>query len=95
MICNDLVESIKRVMTSNNFIIRTYEEGVKLLSINDLTSSKFSLQRLLDTKVGRFTDSLQVQITDSRIIIAATSNERINGKWKSSIQVRKVAIAEI
>ena len=83
-------------MTSNNFIIRTEEEGVKLLSINDLTSSKFELQHLLDSKMGCYTDSLQIQITDSHIIIAATSNERVDGgKWKSSINVRKVAIAEI
>ena len=82
-------------MTSNNFIIRTFEEGVKLLSINDLTSSKFELQRLLDTKDGGPSDSLHVQITDSHIIIAATSNEEGDDGYKSSIQVRKVAIAEI
>ena len=82
-------------MTSNNFIIRTEEEGVKLLSINDLTSSKFSLQRLLDTKDGGPTDSLQVQITDSHIIIAATTNEWVDDGLKSSIKVRKVEIAEI
>ena len=82
-------------MISKMFIIRTYKEGVKLLSINDLTSSKFELQRLLDTKMARFTDSLQVQITDSHIIIAATSNEWVDNGFKSTIQVRKVAIAEI
>jgi hypothetical protein len=83
-------------MTSNNFIIKTKEEGVKLLSINDLTSSKFSLQRLLDTEGDGPPDSLQVQITDSHIIIAATSNERVDvGEYKSSIQVRKVEIPEI
>ena len=87
--------SIKRVMTSNNFIIRTIEDGVKLLNINDLTSSKFSLQRLLDTERGGSTDSLQVQITDSHIIIAATSNEDVSEGWKSSIKVMKVAISEI
>ena len=47
-------------MTTNKFIIKTYEEGVKLLSINDLISSKFSLQHLLDTKSYGFTDNLQV-----------------------------------
>jgi hypothetical protein len=82
-------------MTSNNFIIRTSEDGVKLLNINDLTSSKFSLQRLLHTIGDSRTDSLQVQITDSHIIIAANSNERVDGKWKSSIKVMKVAISEI
>jgi hypothetical protein len=82
-------------MTSNNFIIRTEEERVKLLSINDLTSSKFSLQHLLHTEWGGGRDSLQVQITDSHIIIAATSNEIVDGKWKSTIKVMKVAIAEI
>jgi hypothetical protein len=82
-------------MASNNFIIRTYEEGVKLLSINDLTSSKFSLQHLLHTEWGGYTDSLQVQITDSHIIIAATSNEWVGDGCKSSIKVMKVPIAEI
>jgi hypothetical protein len=37
-ISKDSVVSIKRVMTTNNFIIKTVEEGVKLLSINDLKS---------------------------------------------------------
>ena len=95
MICNDDVRSIKRVMTSNNFIIRTDKDGVKLLNINDLTSSKFSLQRLLDTKGSGWTDSLQVQITDSHIIIAATNNEKVEDGHKSSIKVMKVAISEI
>jgi hypothetical protein len=82
-------------MTTNNFIIRTFKDEVKLLSINDLNSSKFSLQRLLYTKEDGGTDSLQVQINDSHIIIAATSNEEVYGKLKSSIKVRKVAIEEI
>ena len=47
-------------MTTNKFIIKTYKEGVKLLSISDLISSKFFLQHLLDTKSYGFTDNLQV-----------------------------------
>ena len=82
-------------MKSNIFIIRTFEEGVKLLNINDLTSSKFSLQHLFHIEKAGVIDSLQVQITDSHIIIAATSNEEVDYKWNSSIKVIKVAIAEI
>ena len=63
-------------MTTNYFIIKTDKEGVKLLSIDDLTSYKFSLQRVLDTKRSLSKDDLHVQITDSHLIIAC-----INLKW--------------
>jgi hypothetical protein len=42
-----------------------------------------------------YTDSLGLLASDSHIIIAATQNERGNGKYKSSIQVIKKLIAEI
>ena len=58
-------------------------------------SSKFSLKNLLDTKSYGFTDNLQIKITDSHIIIAATNDVVEDGKYKSSIKVMKLAIAEI
>ena len=38
-ISNDTAVSIKRVMTSNKYIIKTWGEGVKVLTINDLKSN--------------------------------------------------------
>jgi hypothetical protein len=51
---------------------------------------------LPDAKVewSNFTDSLQLQIFEGQIMIAATHNERVDGRLLSSIQVTKVAIAE-
>jgi hypothetical protein len=92
-ICGDTVYSIKRVITTNNYLIKTYNEGVKVVTINDLMSGKFSVQHLLDAKDGsNLTDSLQLQITHSHITIAATQNETIDGKWKSIIKLMKVPI---
>ena len=34
-ISDDRVDSMRRVMTSNQYILKTLKEGVKLLSIND------------------------------------------------------------
>ena len=39
-------------MISNKFIINTIDEGVKVLTINDLKSKKYSLNLLLDGKNG-------------------------------------------
>jgi hypothetical protein len=74
-ICGGGVFSIKRVITTNNYLIKTYE-GVKVVTINDLMTSKFSVQHLLDAKEDgwNFTDSLQLQITNSHITIATTQN---------------------
>jgi hypothetical protein len=96
-ICGDRVSSIKRVITTNNYLIKTYKEGVKVVTINDLMSGKFSVQHLLDAIDGsNLTDSLQVQITHSHITIAATQNEKVNGKWNHCIKLMKVPIvAEI
>jgi hypothetical protein len=97
-ICGGGVFSIKRVITTNNYLIKTYE-GVKVVTINDLMPLKFSVQHLLDSKDTWVipTDSLQIQITNSQITIAATQNEHIgNLKFKSSIELMKVPIvAEI
>jgi hypothetical protein len=96
-ICGGSVWSIKRVITTNNFVIKTYE-GVKVVTINDLMPLKFSVQHLLDAKEdhANLTDSLQLQITNSHITIATTQNKYIDPKYKSSIKLMKVPIvAEI
>ena len=60
-------------MISNKYIIKTYRKGVKVLTINDLKSKKYSLQPFLDNDdLGGPTDSLALQPSDSHIIIAAT-----------------------
>ena len=93
-ICGGTVFSIKRVITTNNYLIKTYSEGVKVVIINDLMPLKFSVQHLLDAKEdwGVLTDSLQLQITNSHITIASTQNEEIDDKIKSSIKLMKVPI---
>jgi hypothetical protein len=62
-----------------------------------LESLKFSVQVLLDVKEYEFdlSDKLQLQITDSHIIVATTQNELVDSKCKSSIKLMKVPIAEM
>jgi hypothetical protein len=93
-ICGGSVCSIKRVITTNNYLIKTYKEGVKVVTINDLMPLKFSVQHLLDAKEDgwNLTDSLQLQITDSHITIATTQNEYVDSKTKSIIKLMKVPI---
>ena len=81
-------------MTTNNYVIKTYNEGVKVVTINELVPFKFSVQQLLDAKEDGFntTDSLQLQITHSHIKIATTQNEYVNSKYKSCIKLMKVPI---
>ena len=92
-ICGGTACSIKRVITTNSYLIKA-DKGVKVVTINDLMSGKFSVQHLLDAKDGwNLTDSLQVQITHSHITIAATQNEKVDDdKYKSSIKLMKVPI---
>jgi hypothetical protein len=49
-ISDDMVFSIKRVMTTNSYFIKTKKEGVKVLSIDDLESKPFTLKQLFDVK---------------------------------------------
>jgi hypothetical protein len=93
-ICGGTVCSIKRVITTNNYLIKTYNEGVKVVTINDLMPLKFSVQHLLDAKeeYANLTDSLQLQITNSHITIATTHNEKVYPGWKSIIKLMKVPI---
>jgi hypothetical protein len=46
-ISDDVVFSIKRVLTANIYIINTFREGVKVLTIYDLEAKRFSLKLLL------------------------------------------------
>ena len=75
-------------MTTNNYVIKT-NEGVKVVTINELVPFKFSVQQLLDAKEdgGNLTDSLQLQITHSHITIAAAQNEEVGSKHKSCIKL--------
>jgi hypothetical protein len=96
-ICQDGVFSIKRVITSNNYIIKTENQGVKVLTIDDLRLKQFSLKFLLEAKEDyewNLSDSLQLQINPSNIVIATTENERVGaGNYKRSVKVMKVKVA--
>ena len=97
-ICQDLVLSIKRVITANSYIVKTIDKGVLVLTIDDLKSQKFSLKLLLEAKEDRwnFSDSLQLQITPSEVVIATTQNERIGfGNYKRSVKAMKVKVAKM
>jgi hypothetical protein len=90
-IFDERVFSIKRVLTTNNYIIMTKINGVKVVTINDLESLKFSVQHLLDTieLFWNYSDNLQLQITNSHITIATTYNPL----YQSKIKLMKVPIA--
>ena len=69
---------------------------MKVLTINDLKSNLYSLQHLCDNKDGyNYSEGLGLLPSDSQIIIAATQNELIKNKYKSSIQVMIKSITEI
>jgi hypothetical protein len=38
-ICKDTVFSIKRILNSNSYVIKTYKNGIKLLTIKNLKTS--------------------------------------------------------
>jgi hypothetical protein len=87
--------SIKRVMSTNNYILKNKNDEIILLTINDLELKSFTLQRLLEDKDddhGNLTESLQVLINPSQIVIATTKNELIEWKYKSSIHLMKIPI---
>jgi hypothetical protein len=46
----DKVDSIKRVMSTDNYILKKRNDGLELLIINDCESKKFTLQHLLNVK---------------------------------------------
>jgi hypothetical protein len=91
-ICSDdRLFSIKRVLTTNNYIIKTDNSGVKVVTINDLESLKFSVQHLLEARewYWNYSDSLQLQISNSHITIAVAHNP----SDQSKIKFMKVPIA--
>ena len=82
-------------MTSNKYVIKT-DEGLKVLTINDVKSNQYSLQHLLgNNDYPNYTDSLGILASDSQIIIAAVQDVKVDEKFKSSIQLMKKPIAEI
>ena len=58
----DPLSSIKRVINTNNYILKTKKNGLKLLTIRDLELKKITIQHLLDVieNGSFFTESLQV-----------------------------------
>jgi hypothetical protein len=63
-ISKDEAFSIKRLLTTNSFLIKTGEGGVKVLTIDDLSSKKFSFKLLLEAKdPWNSSESLHIQIT--------------------------------
>ena len=91
----DDVFSIKRVMSTDNYILKKYKGGVKLLTINDFEQNKFTLQHMLDVQdnqYGWLTGCIQVHITPSQIVIAAAQNEAVGYKNKVSTKLMKIPI---
>jgi hypothetical protein len=81
-------------LTANRYIIKTYT-GVKILSIDELKSKQFSLKLLLeaDDFSPKYSDSLQLQITSTDIVIATTQNEPIGySKFKRSVKMIKLKV---
>jgi hypothetical protein len=62
-----------------------------------LKYQKFSLKPLLEAEEDNWnnTDSLQLQITPSDIVIATTQNVRVGGNYKRSVRVMKVKVAKM
>ena len=92
----DDVVSIKRVMSTDNYILKRNYDGVKLLTINDLEQKNFTVQHMLDVKdyYASLTDCIQVDVTPSQIVIAVAHNEKMDdGKNKVSIKLMKIPIA--
>jgi hypothetical protein len=91
-ISKDEALSIKRVLTTNSFIVKTGEGGVKILTIEDLETKKFSLKLLLEAKdPWNSTESLNLKISPSGIVIATTQNERVDVFTnKRSVKVMKI-----
>ena len=74
-ICEDGVVKIKRVLASNYYIIRTYENAVKVLKMQ-IPSNYHPLEYLLDINsvAGLYDESISLLASDSQIIVAAAQN---------------------
>ena len=60
LISDDRLYSIKRVMSTDYYFLKTRNNELKLLTINDLKSKQFTIKHLLEVKQegGNLTDSL-------------------------------------
>jgi MoaA/NifB/PqqE/SkfB family radical SAM enzyme len=71
----DWVRSIKRVLTTNRFIITTQEKGVKLLSIKDVATNQFSLDILFEVYPDDYfrhaPGKFDIQVTHSKLLMAS------------------------
>ena len=94
-ICADEVYSIKRVLATDSYILKTLKDGVKLLTFKEEEDKQFSIQHLLEAEEsswGNFTDSLQLQVTQDHVLIAAIENQEPS---KRGIKVMRVPLTEM
>ena len=98
-ICADEVYSIKRVLATDSYILKTLKEGVKLLTFKEEEEEEedkqFSIQHLLEVEEsswGNFTDSLQLQVTQDHVLIAAIENQEPS---RRGIKVMRVPLTEM
>ena len=96
-ICADEVYSIKRVLATHSYILKTLKEGVKLLTFKEEEEEdkQFSIQDLLEAEEsswGNFTDSLQLQVTQDHVLIAAIENQEPS---RRGIKVMRVPLTEM
>jgi hypothetical protein len=81
-------------MSTNCFIFKSKDEGVKLLTIDDMKAYRFSLDNLWEAKeeFSILSDSLQLQITQSEMLIATNHNRYAQGNWKARVIVMKYSL---
>ena len=84
-------------MTTNNYIIFTQTEKVKVLTINELNEYKSSIQQLFKVeKDGVNTcDSSQLLISHAKITFVFADNIYDDGLWKRSIRIRIIPITDV
>jgi hypothetical protein len=72
-ICYDDVYSIERVISNDKYILKTNQDGLKILTINDSEAKQFTIQNLLNIKYDIFTEQI-LEITPSQIVFAKIEN---------------------
>jgi hypothetical protein len=90
--------SIKRILNTNTFIIKTLWNGLKSLTIKNLIKSEFSVKNLLEAKEDSWNNTASLQFSNapnSHLMIATTQNEEVKAgsKLKRSIVLMKINIA--
>jgi hypothetical protein len=82
-----------------SYIIKTKKEGVKVLTFKDLHAQKYSIQSLVEGSHredwSNYTDGMHAVVSETQIVVAATWNEKVEGRRKKSIKVMQIAIPEI